>query len=58
MKEFEDKLEKEKEEIRKKADEDKQKVEKQAHLQKEEKETLISKIREREDADEKAKTKQ
>lgn len=58
MKEFEDKLEKEKEEIRKKADEEKQKIEKQANLQKEEKDKLLNKIREREDAEEKAKTKQ
>lgn len=58
MRELEEKLEKEKKEIRRKADEEQKNIEKQANLQKEEKEKIISEIRKREEAEEKAKTKQ
>jgi len=58
MREFEEKLEREKGEIRRKADEEKMKIESQANLEKEEKTVLLAEIRKREEAEEKAKTKQ
>ena len=58
MREFEDKLEKEKEEIRRKAEIEKQQIESQAHLKQEEKEKLLLEIRQKEEYEEKAKTKQ
>lgn len=58
MKEFEDKLEQEKKAIRDKAEQEKINIENQANLKQEEKKKLIEEIRRREDAEEKAKTKQ
>ena len=58
MKEFEEKLELEKEAIRKKAEEETKKIENQANLEKEEKQKLLEEIRKREENEEKAKTKQ
>lgn len=58
MKKFEEKLEREKDEIRLKAAEEKRQIENQANLQKEEKDKLLEEIRRREEAEEKAKTKQ
>ena len=58
MKEFEDKLEQEKKEIKDKAEQEKLNIENQANLKQEEKKKLLEEIRKREDAEEKAKTKQ
>lgn len=58
MAEFEQKLERQKEDIKIKAEKDKQEIEQQANLKKEEKDKLIDEIRKREEAEEKAKTKQ
>ena len=48
MKEFEEKLEREKTEIRKNAEEEKKKIEAMANLQDEEKKRLLDEIRKRE----------
>ena len=58
MREFEQKLEKEKEEIRKRAAQEKERIQKQANLEKEEKDKLLEEIRKKEESEEKAKTKQ
>jgi hypothetical protein len=58
MKEFEDRLENEKLEIRKNAEQERVNIENQANMKQEEKKKLIEEIRKREDAEEKAKTKQ
>lgn len=58
MREFEERLEKEKLEIRRKAIEETEKIENQANLEVEEKKKLLDEIRKKEEAEEKAKTKQ
>ena len=58
MKAFEDKLEKEKKEMRKNADDEKKKIEEMAHLQDEEKKALLDEIRKREKGEEKERNKQ
>lgn len=58
MREFEEKLAREKEEIKKKATEDMKKIEYKANIDDEEKKKLIEEIRKREEAEEKAKSKQ
>ena len=58
MQDFEDRIEKEKEEIKRKAEEETAFIESQVHLQQQEKEKLIQEIRQKEEAEEKAKTKQ
>lgn len=57
MREFEEKLEKEKLEIKEKAAQEKADIENHANLQKEEKDKLLEEIRKREEAEEKAKSK-
>ena len=58
MREFEERLAKEKEEIRLKAEEEKAAIENQAHLKEEEKQKLLDELKAQEQAKEKAKTKQ
>ena len=58
MREFEDRLEKEKKQIRQKAIDEKKQIENQVNLEAEEKKKLIEDIRKKEEAEEKAKTKQ
>jgi DNA repair exonuclease SbcCD ATPase subunit len=58
MAEFEAKLEQEKKEIRNQAEQERINIENQANLKQEEKKKLIEEIRKREDAEDKAKTKQ
>jgi len=58
MKEFEEKLHNEKEEIRKKAEMEKEQIKSQANLEDEEKKKLLEEIRKREEAEEKSKSKQ
>ena len=58
MKEFEDKLEQEKKDIKEAAQQEKLNIENQANLKQEEKKKLLEEIRKREEAEEKAKTKQ
>lgn len=57
MAEFEERLQKQKEEIKQQAEIDKEKIENQANLQREEKDRILEEIRKREEAEEKAKTK-
>lgn len=58
MREFEERLNQEKEEIRLKAEQDRANIENQAHLKEEEKKKLLEELQKQEEAKEKAKTKQ
>jgi hypothetical protein len=51
MREFEEKLEREKMELRAKAEQERNKIESQANLQQEEKDRLLNELRSREDAE-------
>ena len=58
MREFEERLAAEKEEIKQKAEQERLAIENQAHLKEEEKKKLLEELRSQEEAKEKAKTKQ
>lgn len=58
MEDFQQKLEIQKQEMRKKAQDEKEQIEKQANMKKEDKARLLDEIRKREEAEDKSKTKQ
>ena len=58
MREFEEKLQREKEEIRLKSEQERAAIENQAHLKEEEKKKLLEELQKQEEQKEKAKTKQ
>ena len=58
MEDFQQKLEIQKQEMRKKAQDEKEQIEKQANMKKEDKARLLEEIRKREEAEDKSKTKQ